>query len=159
LTMRPPSVLDLGRDARDAMSEPRNVQKMLAEAERAASAADLASAEQLLRDAVRLQEIELGPLHPDLANTLNNLAIITEKEGRPHEAETFYRRAVEIASASLPPADPLVAASRQNLEDFCRAQGLPIDKSSVKEPAAAVSPWSPVSRKAWGGLAVIAIGI
>jgi hypothetical protein len=170
LTMRPPpSASDSRRGGRDAMSEPRNVQNILAEAERAASVSDLVSAEELLRDAARLQETELGPLHPDLANTLNNLAIITEKEGRLHEAETFYRRAVEIASASLPPDDPLVAASRQNLEDFCRAHGLPIDKSSVIEPVgseaqtlptpAAALTWSPVSRKAWAGLAAIAIGI
>jgi hypothetical protein len=103
---------------------------MLEEAERAASTGDLLSAEELLRSAAQLQEAELGPLHPDLANTLNNLAIITEKEGRPREAETFYRRAVEVASASFPPDDPTVAASRQNLEDFCLAHGLPIEKSA-----------------------------
>jgi DUF2914 family protein/tetratricopeptide repeat protein len=169
LTMRPPpSASDLRRGARDAMSEPRNVQNMLAEAERAASAGDLVSAEELLRDAARLQETELGPLHPDLANTLNNLAIITEKEGRPREAERAYRRAVEIAMASLPPDDPMVAASRQNLEDFCHAHGLPVEKPAVIEPAGSEAPalptpaaqtWSPVSKKAWGGLAVIAIGI
>jgi hypothetical protein len=150
------------------MSEPRNVQNMLAEAERAASVADLVSAEELLKDAARLQETELGPLHPDLANTLNNLAIITEKEGRPHEAEMFYRRAVEIVSASLPPDDPMVAASRQNLEDFCHAHGLPIQSPAVTEAAGSEAPalptpaaptWSPVSRKVWVGLALTAVGI
>jgi len=142
---------------------------MLAEAERAANAGDLGSAEELLKDAARLQETELGPLHPDLANTLNNLAIITEKEGRPNEAEKCYRRAVEIATASLPPDDPMVVESRRNLEDFCRAHGLPIEKPAVLAPAGskapalptpeAALPWSPVSTKAWGGLAVMAIGI
>jgi Tetratricopeptide repeat/Protein of unknown function (DUF2914) len=113
------------------MSELQGVGNILAMAERAATAGDLVSADQLLRTAARIQENELGPLHPDLANTLNNLAIIAEKTGRPGDAETFYRRAVAIASASLPADDPMLAASRQNLEDFCRARGLPIDGPAV----------------------------
>jgi hypothetical protein len=108
---------------------------MLSDAERAASSGDLASAEELLRHAAELQEAELGPLHPDLANTLNNLAIVAEKTGRRDDAENFYRRAVAIASASLSPDDPMVAASRQNLEEFCRAHGLPFDRPAVAEPA------------------------
>jgi len=108
---------------------------MLSDAERAASSGDLASAEELLRHAAELQEAELGPLHPDLANTLNNLAIVAEKTGRRDDAENFYRRAVAIASASLSADDPMVAASRQNLEEFCRAHGLPFDRPAVAEPA------------------------
>jgi hypothetical protein len=115
---------------------------MLAEAERAASTGDLVSAEELLRDAAQLQQTELGPFHPDLANTLNNLAIIAERAGRPHDAESSYRRAVEIASASLPPDDPMVAASRQNLEDFCHAHGLPIERPAVIESAGSEAPAS-----------------
>src|SRR5262245_59660926 len=118
------------------MSEPRNLQDMLVEAERAASAGDLVSAEELLREAARLQEAELGPLHPDLANTLNNLAVLAEKAARLDDAERLYRRAVAIASASLPPDDPMAIASRQNLEDFCRAHGRPIERPDVVEPAA-----------------------
>ena len=154
----------------DAMSGPRNVRNMLAEAERAASTGDLVSAEELLRDAARLQETELGPFHPDLANTLNNLAIVAEKQGRPPDAERFYRRAVEIASASLPPDDPMVTASRRNLEDFCHAHGLPLEKPAFLDPAGAeasplptrtAAPPSPaVSSNAWRRVApAIAIGI
>src|SRR5207247_1980870 len=51
------------------------------------------------------------------------------------DAETFYRRAVAIASASLPADHPMIAVSRQNLEDFCRARGLPIDPPGVATPA------------------------
>lgn len=99
---------------------------MLDRAERAATAGDLASADELLAGAARLQEKELGPHHPDLANTLNNLAIVAERAGRPAEAETLYRRAAAIAAAAFPPDHPMVVASTQNLEDFCRARGLPI---------------------------------
>ena len=108
------------------MSEMRDAGGMLEAAEQAVAAGDLARADELLRGAARIQEAEFGPLHPDLANTLNNLAVVAEKTGRPDDAETFYRRAVTIASASFPVDHPMVAASRQNLEDFCRARGLPI---------------------------------
>jgi len=117
------------------MSELRDAGRMLEAAEQAAAADDLASADELLRGAARIQEAELGPLHPDLANTLNNLAIVAEKSGRLDDAETFYRRAVAIVSASLPVDHPMIAVSRQNLEDFCRARGLPIDTPGVATPA------------------------
>jgi hypothetical protein len=110
------------------MSELPDAARMLEAAERAARTENLALADELLRRAAHIQEVELGPLHPDLANTLNNLAIVAEKAGRLDEAEAFYRRAVAITSASLPADHPMVAASRENLEDFCRARGLPIDK-------------------------------
>ena len=118
----------------DAMPELQTVPDLLGKAEGAAAAGDLASADEFLRAIARIQEDELGPLHPELANTLNNLAIVAEKAGRIGDAETLYRRAVAIASASPSPDDPMLAASRQNLEDFCRAQGLPIDGPAVIEP-------------------------
>lgn len=113
------------------MSELQNVQLMLEEAKRAANAGDLASAEARLQDAARIQEAELGPLHPELANTVNNLGIVAEMQGRVPDAETCYRRAVAITSASLPPDDPRVASSRKNLEDFCRERGLPVEPSAT----------------------------
>ena len=84
------------RRAGDAMPELREARHLLEMAERAAVDGDLASADQLLRDAARIQEAELGPRHPDLANTLNNLAIVAEKAGRTSDAETFYRRAAAM---------------------------------------------------------------
>jgi hypothetical protein len=116
------------------MPEQQGAGDMLDRAERAATAGDFASADELLRSAARIQEAELGPLHPDLANTFNNLAIVAEKTGRPGDAETFYRRAVAIASASLPPDHPMVVASRENLEGFCRARGVSIDAPAVITP-------------------------
>jgi Protein of unknown function (DUF2914)/Tetratricopeptide repeat len=110
------------------MSQLTEAKQMLAAAERAASTGDLGAAGELLRKAAKIQEAELGAFHADLASTLNNLAIVAEKTDRPGEAEAFYRRAAAIAAASLPADHPMVAASRQNLEDFCRAAGLPVGK-------------------------------
>lgn len=122
------------------MSEPQDPRDLLDRAERAAAAGDLESAAELLRQAARIQEDRLGPQHPDLAKTLNNLAIVAERTGRPDEAETCYHRAVAIASASLPDDHPMVVDSRQNLEDFCRARGLPVDRPVVTAPTPQAAP-------------------
>jgi hypothetical protein len=116
------------------MPDHDDARHMLDRAERAATAGDLASADELLSGAAQLQEKELGPHHPDLANTLNNLAIVAERAGRPGEAETLYRRAAAIASAAFPADHPMVVASRQNLEDFCRSRGLPVKVPIVIPP-------------------------
>src|SRR3954469_12762903 len=115
------------------MSESESVKDLLAKAESAAAAGRSQSAGQLLQAVARNQERELGPMHPDLANTFNNLAVVAEKKGPPGQGEAYYRRAVAIAAASLPADDPMVAATRQNLEDFCRAQGLPIDRPAGRQ--------------------------
>ena len=59
------------------------------------------------------QEESLGPLHPDLANTLNNLAVVYETIDQPAEAERCYRRAYSIAIASLEPDHPFIATSEK----------------------------------------------
>lgn len=110
-----------------AMSELQNAQHLLEEAKRAADAGDLAAADALLRNVARIQESELGAVNPELANTVNNLAVVAEMDRRLHDAEAFYRRALAIASASLAADDPVLVSSRKNLEDFCRDHGLPFD--------------------------------
>ena len=109
------------------MSDTRDPQSVIAAAEQAAAGGDFASAERLLREAASLQEATLGPEHPDLANTLNNLGVVCEMTGKPDEAEASFRRAYKIAKTVLEPDHPFVATSRQNLEDFCAARGTPVD--------------------------------
>ena len=113
------------------MAEDAAARHLLDAAERAATAGDFASAYDLLRGALRHQEKKLGARHPDLANTINNLAVVAERTGREKEAGPLYRRAAAIAEAAFPPDHPMVVASRQNLEDFCLARGLPIDPSAA----------------------------
>jgi hypothetical protein len=47
---------------------------------------------------------------------------------------------VAIAAAALPPDDPMVALSRQNLEGFCVAHGLPFDRPAISESAVVEAP-------------------
>jgi len=106
-------------------------------AEQAAAAGDHGTAERLLRQAAELQEARLGPSHPDLANTFNNLGVVCEKAGKPDDAERWYRRAYAVAASALAPDDPLVLTSGQNLREFCKARGRPIEPTAPPPPIAA----------------------
>lgn len=125
------------------MPESREPRTVIDAAEQAAAAGDYASAEQLLRDAARLQEAAFGALHPDLANTLNNLGIVCEITNKPTDAERFYRQACAIATAVLAPDHPFAVTSRKNLADFCEARGRPIE-SPMALPAIATEQEPPV---------------
>src|SRR3954468_14730821 len=120
------------------MSEPREARLVIENAEQAATAGDYAAAEDLLRKAAALQEQTLGPNHPDLANTLNNLGIVCEITDNPIDAEHYFRRAHAIATATLPPDHPFVATSSKNLHDFCAARGRPVE---LPPSAPAVAAW------------------
>jgi hypothetical protein len=98
-------------------------------AQQAAAAGDYSEAERLLREAAAIQEVSLGSLHPDLASTLNNLALVCERTNKFDEAESGYRRAHAIAVASLSPRHPFIGISLENLVDFCTAHEIPIWKS------------------------------
>jgi hypothetical protein len=117
-------------------------------AQQAAAAGDFVEAERLLREAAALQEARLGSLHPDLASTLNNLALVCERTNKVDEAERLYRRARAIAVASLSPGHPFIATSLKNLVDFCAAHQIPIwrppvrleDETTSPEPEAEAQP-------------------
>src|SRR5262245_11462916 len=114
-------------------------------AQQAAAAGDYSEAERLLREAAAIQELSLGSVHPDLASTLNNLALVCERTNKLDEAEHGYRRAHAIAVASLGPGHPFVTTSLKNLVDFCAAHEIPFwkppaamsdDETSSPEPEA-----------------------
>ena len=109
------------------MPQPHESRSLIESAEQAATIGDYASAEKLLREAAALQERTLGPRHPDLANTLNNLGIVCEMANNPIDAEHYFRRAYAIATAALSPDHPFVDTSRKNLHDFCAARGRPVE--------------------------------
>jgi hypothetical protein len=113
------------------MPDAHELRSVIEAADQAAAGGDYVTAELKLREAAALQEAQLGPFHPDLANTLNNLGVIYERVDSPAEAELCYRRAYAIATKGLEPDHPFVATSRKNLEDFCNARGRPFDRSAV----------------------------
>ena len=64
---------------------------------------------------LRSKEKLLGPDHPEVATTLNNLALLRKSQDRPAEAEALYRRALSIFERALDPSHPSVVACRENL--------------------------------------------
>ena len=100
------------------------IEPILDSAQRAASSGDYAMAETLLREVARLQADSLGPQHPDLASTFNNLGVVCERTNNLLDAGKFYRQAFSIASPCSDAVDPLLIASRENFNEFHRALGL-----------------------------------
>ncbi|HEY4374322.1 MAG TPA: CHAT domain-containing tetratricopeptide repeat protein [Burkholderiales bacterium] len=67
-------------------------------------------AETLYRRALAIQEKHLGPDHPAVAATLNNLAVLLAGRGRYADAEELHKRAIAIAEKSLGPNHPDTAS-------------------------------------------------
>lgn len=113
-------------------------QAVLVAAEQAAAEGDAIAAEGHLRTLLELQTARLGPEHAEVASTLHNLAVVCERAGRLSDAEAMYRRAFTVASAALPPQDPLVVRCREDLNAFLEARMMP-----PLAPAAATPPPPP----------------
>jgi hypothetical protein len=116
------------------MPDTVDVDTLTTAATEAASQGDAVAAAALLRLVLDLQVTSLGADHRDLAPTLNNLAMMLERQGDAAEAERCYRRAFEVARRGAPPDDPLVQVSHANLVAFLQASG--IADPLVEVPAA-----------------------
>ncbi len=72
-------------------------------------------AEVLCKRALEIREKCLGPLHPDVAKQLNNLALLCQNQGKYDDVESYYKRAIEIYIKTLGIDDPNVAKTKNNL--------------------------------------------
>jgi tetratricopeptide (TPR) repeat protein len=84
---------------------------------------DYRSAEPPLTRALAIREKVLGPEHPDVATSLNNLASLYRAQGRYAEAEPPLTRALAIREKVLGPEHPDVATSLNNLAGLYATQG------------------------------------
>ena len=94
-----------------------------AAASNAAGSGDFPAAAALLRQLLESQTSLLGPDHPNLATTLNNLALMLERSGDTAEAGRCYRRALEVARLAHGPEAANVLVSQANLAAFYREHG------------------------------------
>src|SRR2546422_10812580 len=58
---------------------------------------------------LRIREKTLGPDHPDVAASLNNLALLYRTKGQYAQAEPLYQRSLAISEKALGPDHPSVA--------------------------------------------------
>ncbi len=65
----------------------------------------------------------LGTEHPDVANNLNNLALLYNIQGRYEEAEPLYKQALAMFQKLLGTEHPDVATSQFNLGTLYHKQG------------------------------------
>lgn len=72
-------------------------------------------AESLNRQVLALRQQVLGPAHPEVAASLNNLAFVLENQGKFEEAEASLRKAVAINQETSGPQSPATLTSTHNL--------------------------------------------
>jgi tetratricopeptide (TPR) repeat protein len=94
-----------------------------------------AEAEPLYQRALRIWEKALGPEHPDVATSLNNLAELCRAQGKYAEAEPLHQRALGIREKALGPEHPDVATSLNNLALHYRAQGKYVEAEPLYQRA------------------------
>ena len=82
-----------------------------------------AEAEPLIHHVLAICEKQLGPDHPDVGTSLNNLAVLLDAQGKYAETEPFYRRALAICEKQFGPDNPDVATRLNNLAGLMYIQG------------------------------------
>ena len=85
-----------------------------------------------------INEKALGPEHPHVAASLNNLAALYQAQGRYAEAEPLYRRSLEIGEKALGPEHPNVAQSLENYAALLRETGRTAEADKMEARAKAI---------------------
>ena len=73
--------------------------------------------------ALALREQALGPDHPDVAMSLNNLAGLLDTQGAYAKAEPLFLRSLKISENAFGPEHPHVATGLNNLAGLYHSQG------------------------------------
>ncbi len=113
-----------------AQQQPQSLPPALAESDRVGlqAVSDLqagryAQAEPLFLRALALRESVLGPDHPAVVTSLNNLALLYKVQGRYSEAERLFRRGLEASERTQGREHPETLISVSNLANLFLDQG------------------------------------
>ncbi len=90
------------------------------------------------RKALEMAEKNVGPDHPDVATSLNNLAFLYDNQGRYAQAEPLYKRSLAIREKALGPDHPDVAQSLNNLAALYRATKRDEEAETLEQRAARI---------------------
>lgn len=91
---------------------------------------DIREAEELYRRAIDIRRDALGLSHPDMAQSLNGLALILKRKKSYGESERIYRLAVQISERSHGAWHPSIGTSMHELAELLDRQ----DKHAEAEP-------------------------
>ncbi len=101
----------------------QEARRLFVEADRLWRAARYDEALPFATRSMEIRARELGPEHPDLAQSLNRLGAIHADKGDYAQAEPLYQRALQIRAQALGSAHPDVAASLADLARLYAVKG------------------------------------
>jgi tetratricopeptide (TPR) repeat protein len=116
--------------------EPSNLAYLNAAAELSYAFEEFQETGHLLEQVLTIQEKLLGPEHPDLGQTLNNLGVLRHTQGRHAEAEAFYQWGLEICETFRDPLSQDAVNLVQNYAAFLQEIGRNLEADAVKARAA-----------------------
>ena len=90
------------------------------------------------RKALEVAEKNAGPDHPDVAVSLNLLALLFQAQGRYAEAEPLFKRALAIEEKAFGPEHPDLATCLASLASLYDAMGRYADAEPLGERALAI---------------------
>ena len=90
------------------------------------------------KKALEVAEKSADKNHPELAESLNNLAELYRAQGQYAEAEPLYKRSLAIREKALGPDHPNVATSLENMAALYRKTGKEKAAEGLEKRAAAI---------------------
>ena len=103
-----------------------------------------AEAEPLFKRCLAIREKALGPDHPDVGSSLNNLAGLYQRPGPLRRGRAALQARLAISEKALGPDHPDVGSSLNNLAELYRDQGRYAEAEPLYKRA------SPSARRRWG---------
>ena len=92
----------------------------------------------LVQKILEIREKALGPDHPDVAASLNNLAELYRNQGNYAEAETLFQQSLAIVEKAFGPDHPLAAGILINLAELYLNQGNYAEAESMFQRSQAI---------------------
>jgi len=95
---------------------------------------------EVAKKALEVAEKNVGLRHPDVAISLNYLALLYKAQGQYAQAEPLCKRSLAILEETLGPNHPAVAESLNNLAELYRATNREEEAAKLEERAATIRP-------------------
>jgi len=92
-------------------------------------------AAKVAEEALKVAQKTFGPNHPNVATSLNSLALLYKTQGKYAEAEPLYKLALTIREKALGPNHPNVATVLENLSELYKKIGKKDESKKLEERA------------------------
>ena len=115
--------LSVPKPSQSQESELKKADSLILQSNQLYQAGRYAEAIPLDKEVLAIYENVLGPVHPDVATALNDLALLYQSLGDNTKAEPLYKRSLIIYENTLGPENIEVAATLNNLAELYRSLG------------------------------------